>query len=141
MGRAARGKVVSISDQEIVIARLQNPFGFFRPRAKQAFDKGRVRSIAHVDSGWNGGLIGAGAGAGLLAALIEIKCSSSCDDNFGRRGHWAVGTILFIPIGLSIGWGLDEMINRPIFESQTARVTVAPWLETGVKGVVARVRF
>jgi hypothetical protein len=118
MGGATRGKVVSISDAELVVARLHNPFGLFRPREKRAFTKELVRSIANVDSGWNGGLIGAAAGAGLLAALIQIECSPSCDDNFGRRGRWEVGKFLFIPIGLSIGWGLDEMINQPIYERQ-----------------------
>ena len=86
-GRATRGKVVSISDDELVVACLQNPFGLFRPRAKQAFAKEFVESIAHVDSGWNRGLIGAAAGAGLLAALIQIECSPSCDDKFGHRGR------------------------------------------------------
>lgn len=142
-GRATRGKVVSISDDELVVARLQNPFGFFRPRAKQAFARELVQSIAHVDSGWNGGLIGAAAGAGLLAALIQIECSPSCDDNFGRRGRWEVGKFLFVPVGLGIGWGLDEMINRPVYERQpqTPRVTIAPWLERDRKGVMAHVQF
>jgi len=143
MGRATRGTVVSISDDELVVARLQNPFGLLRPREKRAFATGLVRSIANVDSGWNGGLIGAAAGAGLLAALIQIECSPSCDDNFGRRGRWEVGKFLFIPVGLAIGWGLDEMINQPIYERQpqAPRVTIAPWLEQDRKGVMARVRF
>ncbi|HEU0011930.1 MAG TPA: hypothetical protein VFT34_19105 [Verrucomicrobiae bacterium] len=142
-GRATRGKVVSISDDELVVARLQNPFGLFRPREKQAFAKDLVQSIANVDSGWNGGLIGAAAGAGLLAALIQIECSRSCDDNFGRRGRWEFGRLLFVPVGLSIGWGLDEMINRSIYERQpqAPRIAIVPWLKGDRKSVMAQVQF
>ena len=142
-GRAIRGKVVSISNDQLVVARLQNPFGFLRPREKRVFAKELVRTISNVDSGWNGGLIGAAAGAGLLAALIRIECSPACDDNFGRRGRWEVGKFLFIPVGLSIGWGLDEKINQPIYERQLQkpRVTIAPWLRRDAKGVTAQVHF
>jgi hypothetical protein len=143
-GRATRGKLVSISADHLVVARRQYPFPYFRPRDERTLAKDAVRSIEIVDSWWNGALIGALVGAGVLAASIEFQCSSSSAcDNFGRRRRWEVGKYLFIPAGAFLGCQLDGLINRTIYEDRPGapKITLVPWFERDAKGVLLHVRF
>lgn len=129
-GRATRGRVVSISANQLVIER---PRFFFR-REELAFTEGFVQKIEIVDSPANGTLLG--AAPGFAFALV------------GCRGEWAAAcwffaTGIFIGPGVLLGQAIDNSINAPIYErtSQTRRVTIAPVLGRGRKGVLAQVRF
>ena len=58
-GRSVRGKVVSISSSQLVVARRQFPFPYFRLRKEEVFTEDVVKSVDSVDSVWNGAVIGA----------------------------------------------------------------------------------
>jgi len=64
-GRATRGKVVSISDNQLVIARRRGPFAFFRRPEDVTFAVDVVGKIDIVDSTWDGAAIGTAAAIGL----------------------------------------------------------------------------
>lgn len=138
-GRTTRGKVVSVSDQQLVIAR----HGLFRRRQEQAFTEGGVTSIELVDSKWNGAAIGAAAAVGLVAVIVEVDCSPSCDDEFGRAGRWAIASPFYGVFGLGIGALIDASREKSIYErrSRSPRIAITPWLGRDQKGVVAQVRF
>jgi hypothetical protein len=102
-----------------------------------------VGKIDIVDSTWDGAAIGAAAAIGLLAVSIEADCRTSCDDNFGRPGRWALLSILFVPIGMGVCIGIDELMNRTVYEAQPQkpRLMVSPWLGRDRGGVLARIQF
>lgn len=139
-GQSTRGHISSLSSTQLVIVRKR--FRFSRPQARE-FDGDSVRTIRIVDSTWNGGLLGAAAAAGVLAALIEGECSAGCDDNFGRPGRWIVRGFLFVPIGIGLGTTIDSRINTPIYERQKgiSRVTVFPTFLGARKSVLVQVHF
>ena len=86
-GRRTRGRVSSISSSQLVLVRKR--FRFSRPETR-SFAGESITRIRIVDPTRNGGMLGAAAAVGLLAALIERDCSSGCVDNFGRPGRWVV---------------------------------------------------
>jgi hypothetical protein len=139
-GQSTRGRISTLSSTRLVIVRKR--FRFSRPQARE-FDGDSVRTIRIVDSTWNGGLLGAAAAAGVLAALVESECSSGCDDNFGRSGRWIVRGFLFVPIGIGLGTTIDSRINTPIYERQKgiSRVTVFPTFLGARKSVLVQVHF
>jgi hypothetical protein len=141
--RATRGKVVSISGDQLVIARRQYPFPYFRPRVERTFTKELISGIDLVDSNWNGVVIGAAGAVGFNAAWIESDCSPSCDDNFGKGGRWVLGSLLFVPIGMALGGLIDSLITKPVYGSRsgTPHVSVVPQFERGRKGIAAEFRF
>jgi hypothetical protein len=143
IGRATQGKVVSITGDQVAIARRQYPFPYFRPRKEQVFAKDVVRSIDVVDSSWNGAVLGAGAAIGFLAVSIELDCSPSCDDNFGRPGRWVLGSVMLVPLGTAAGGLIDSLLNRRVYEKepQRPRITIVPVLGRNGVGVMAQVRF
>lgn len=133
--RATRGRVVSIAGDQLVIARRQYPFPYFRPRKEEAFTKAVVRNIDVVDPSWNGATLGAAAAIGFLAVSIERDCSPSCNDNFGRPGRWVLGSVMLVPLGTAAGGLIDSLMNRRVYEGepQKPRVTISPALgRTGV---------
>lgn len=135
-GRATRGKVVSISDTQLVVSRKK---WFFR-REEQAFAKEAVRSIDIVDSPWYpGAIVGAAAGVGILAAAIEFQCSPSCD----KTGSWVIGSMTIGLMSTLAGGAMDGLLNKTIYERPpaTLRVTLAPLLGRERIGVMARVHF
>jgi len=75
-----RGKVVSISDSELVVARRQYPFPYFRSRKEQVFAKDAVEGVDAVDSAWDGALLGMAAGAPFLihSLLQGDDCGNQC---------------------------------------------------------------
>ena len=117
--RATGGRVVSLSGDQLVVARRQYPFPYFRPRVERTFTKELVSGIDLVDSNWNGAVIGAVGAVGFNAAWIESNCSPSCDDNFGKAGRWVLGSLLFVPIGVALGGLVDSLITKPIYKDRS----------------------
>jgi hypothetical protein len=135
-GRASRGKLVSISDKQLVVSRKRS----FGRRAEQTFPREVVRRIDIVDSTWNGGVIGAATGVGLLGLLVGLG------DNASGEAGTAFG-FLTLPAALGgalVGGYIDHRrVDNPIYEQrpQPPRVTLAPVLGRNGIGVVARVGF
>jgi hypothetical protein len=127
-GRTTRGKVVSISDNQLVVVRA---------RVEQAFAKEAVRSIDIVDSPWNGALIGAVGSAALLGAWVKNCESGECVQ--GRMFPAVIGNLA----GILVGGLIDERITKRVYEHQppTSRVTISPMLGRERIGLVARMRF
>ena len=137
--RATKGSVVSVTGDQLVIARRQYPFPNFRPRKDEAFSKDVVQSIDVVDSSWNGALMGAAAGVGFLAATIELGCSATCDN----VGSWVIGGLIFVPLGTAAGGLVDSLRNRRVYERapERSRVTIVPALGRSGVAIVAHVHF
>ena len=137
-GRAIRGKVVSITDARLVIARRQNPFPYFRPRKEQAFAKDIVQRVDVVDSALNGALLGAAAGVGLTAVV-----ASGASDSVDAAGSWMLFGPLFGVAGAAAGGLIDVLMSKTIYEREprTPTVALAPMLGRGRRGVMAQVHF
>ena len=140
-GRTTLGTVVSISDNQIVVARPR----IFRSPVEQAFAKEEVRRIDIMDSTADGTVIGAAAGFGLAASLaVGCSRSYSCKNgNFGVLGGFIVSSALFVPVGVGISYSIDSAVNKTIYERpfQTPRVTVVPFLGRNAVGLLAHVQF
>ncbi len=137
-GRAVQGRVVSISRGELVIARRQFPFPYFRSRKEQVFAEDVVESVDAVDSVWNGALLGMAAGTAVLIRQVQLA------DRRNQPPGFAV--VLFgipaVMAGAAFGAGIDGLLNQTIYRrSQTPRITISPWLGRDQRGVMARVRF
>ena len=109
---------------------------------ERIFTPDSVTRVDIVDSYWNGALIGAAIGSILAFGIYRWEDSERADSNL--KGIYTLGfgtaSILF-SIGSS---GLvDGLSNRPIYErpSPASRVTVAPLIGRGQRGLVARVSF
>jgi hypothetical protein len=159
-GRVRRGKVVSVSGDQLV---MSSPVAagtweallpiywavdvgvvvkrqIFRS-GDRVFAGGSVRRIDIVDSTWNGTAIGAAVGAGLVAGVYQWERRQP---ESSQKGLWtALAVVLGFPTSLRIGHVLDRAINEPIYErpSRRARISVSPWLGRDVKGVIAQARF
>jgi hypothetical protein len=142
-GDTTSGKLVSVSEQQLVVARRQYPFPYFRPRKEVALAGQNVRRVDAVDSAWNGALIGAAAMVGFLAVTIAADCSPACDDNFGVPGRWALGSLMLIPLGAAFGGLIDSLINRTVYQGQAgpSQITIAPLLQRDARGAVVQLRF
>ena len=137
-GRPVRGKVVSISDSELVVARLQYPFPSFRSRKEQVFAKDVVESVDAVDSVWNGALLGMAAGTAVLIRQVQLADRRNQSPGFAAL----LFGIPAVVVGAGIGGGIDLLLNQTIYRrSQTHRIAISPWLGRDQKGVMARVRF
>jgi len=134
-GHLMHGKVVSITNSQLVISRKP----FLRPRVQQGFGRDIIRRIDLVDSRENGALLGGAAAVGLVATGIKFGCTATCE----RTGSWFIGIATLVPIGIGVGAAIDSLINRTVYEggSQKSRAVVAPWIEWDRKGVLARVFF
>ena len=88
-----------------------------------------------MDSTWNGGLIGAAVGVGVLTILGKSQPDS------GQGVVFLSVPVMLASIGVSVG--IDSLTNKPIYQqpSPTPRVAVAPLLGRDVIGISARVRF
>ena len=137
-GRSVRGKVVSISSSQLVVARRQFWFPYFRPRKEEVFAEDVVESVDIVDSVWNGALIGAAGGAPFLVhAILQFDR----DENLSGLPLMLYG-LPAIMMGVTFGSVIDGRINQTIYrQTQTPRVTLAPVLGRDQKGIVAHVRF
>jgi hypothetical protein len=134
-GQTTRGKVVSVSDTQLVVSRKR----FLRSRVERIFARDLTRRIDIVDSAWNGAVVGGAVAVGLVATGIKFGCTASCD----KAGSWFLGIATLVPIGVGAGGAIDSQINKTIYDSrsQRSRVGIAPWIERNRKGVVLQVRF
>ena len=64
-----RGRVVSISGEEVVVTRRRRFFGFFRSPEELVFGADSITRVDIVDSTRNGTLQGLAVGAGLSVGL------------------------------------------------------------------------
>ena len=138
-GRRTRGRVLSISRDQLVISRPRRLF--FRPAQERAFAEGTVRRIEIVDSTKNGILIGAAVGAGLVVGVAFWEERTVPDGNL--KGAWtfmAIISAIFYPF---IGHGEDLRKNEPIYEQslRTPQIALVPLLGRDQQGIVARVSF
>ena len=114
-GRAIRGKVVSISDTQLVVSRDRA----FRRAAHQTLTRNVVRRVDIVDSTWNGCVIGAVAGIGLLAGAVGLS------ENAPGEAGLAVGFLgLFGALGsAAAGCSIDHrLVNNPVYERSRGRL-------------------
>ena len=142
-GGTTRGRLVSLSEQQLVVARRQYPFPYFRPREEVALAGQNVRRVDAVDSTWNGAIIGSAAAVGFLAVTVAADCSPACDDNFGEPGRWVLGSLMLIPLGAGLGALIDSLMNRTVYQGQAdaSRIIVAPLVEGDARGAVIHVLF
>jgi hypothetical protein len=140
-GRTTRGRVVSISDKGLIVARRQYPFPQFRPRKEETFAKGAIERIDKVDSAWNGAAIGAGISAAVLIPPIWLNDSASRGNQIGV--YVLVTAPLLIASSAAAGGAIDSLFNETVYEprSEPLRIAIAPLLERDRKGVVLQLRF
>jgi hypothetical protein len=114
-GRKTRGRVSSISDDQIVI----------------------------VDSTWNGTFIGAAVGVGLAAGISRWEASAVPNSNNLKGLGTLVFGGLSIVVSSAVGHLIDLSMNAPVYErpSQTPRVSLVPLLGRERIGLMARVHF
>lgn len=87
-----------------------------------------LKPAKHIDSVWNGALIGAGVGA--IGAWIFTRA------NCGPRGYddecsviaGPVGTAIFVPAGAISGAIIDRLINKTLPPGAKAHTSIAPVL-------------
>ena len=139
-GRKTRGRVSSISGDQVTIIQRRRPYPrFFRAASfeEHTFRAEAVSRIDVPDTPMEGALLG-GAVGGIVLGLWARACKTGeCIQ--GRALYAVLGTALSVSVG---GW-IDAVRNKAIYErpSQTPQVTVAPLLERDRKGVSARVSF
>ena len=135
-GRVAKGKVVSTSENELVLSRPRRLFPFFRSDEHLSFRKDALEWVQAVDSTWNGQVIGLGVGVAVTALMV------SASDETERS--WLV---LFpgseIVIGAAyVGGLIDARHNETIYQRPAERrVTLAPIAAKHRLGVLASVSF
>lgn len=132
--QAIRGKVVAVSDDQVVIATPPR-WGWQKP-TNRMFAKDSIRAIDAVDSPWNGIVIGLVSGA-ATTWLSWMACGANCSE-----GAVLLST-LFTFAGGGIGHAIDLRFNKRIWDrlSPTQQVTIAPVLDEHRIGLMARVRF
>lgn len=87
-----------------------------------------VKPAKHIDSLWNGALLGAGVGA--IGAWIFTRA------NCGPRGYddecayiaGPLGVAIFVPAGALSGALIDRLINKTLPAGVTSRTSIAPTL-------------
>ena len=144
-GRKTRGRVSSISDDQIVIFREgATPFlRLINPAVERRFPVDSVTRIDMVDSTWNGTFIGAAVGVGLAFGISRWEETAVPNSN-NLKG---LGTLVFgglsIVVSSAVGHLIDLSMNAPIYErpSQTPRISFVPLLGRERIGLMARVHF
>jgi len=144
-GRKTRGRVSSISPNQVVVFREgKSPLlRLFIPPQERALSADSVARIDIVDPAWNGALVGAAIAPVLVFGIHRWEESAVPDSN-NMKG---LLTIVFggISSALSVGVGywVDSSINDPIYtkQSRLPRVTIVPWLEHNGIGVMVQTHF
>ena len=139
-GRKTRGRVVSISGEEVVVTRRRRFFGRFRSLEELVFGADSITRVEIVDSTRNGVAVGAAVGTGLAFGLWTAALHTN---DFGEAflyAYLAGGALVFGPIA---GHDIDLAINESIYErpSPAPRVTVAPLIGRDRRGLMAVVSF
>ena len=139
-GRKTRGRVLSISGEEVVVTRRRLFFGRFRSLEELVFGADSITRVEIVDSTWNGIAIGTVVGTGLVFGLWQAVLHTKDDDAAFLYAYLAGGALVLRPIA---GHEIDLAINESIYErpSPAPRVTVAPLIGRDQKGLAVRVGF
>lgn len=87
-----------------------------------------VKPEKHIDSLWNGALIGLGAGAVAAWAFTRGNCGPPGYDKECTVYASLAGTAIFLPAGTIAGAIIDRLINKPLPPSAKAHASVAPML-------------
>jgi hypothetical protein len=99
----------------------------------------------HIDSLWNGALIGAGVGAVGAWVFTRANCGPRGYDEECTAIAGPLGTILFVPAGAVGGAIIDRLINKTLPAGATSRTAIAPLLsnKNGKKdlGVALRMKI
>ena len=141
-GRKTRGRVSSISGEEVVVTRRRRWFGSFRSPEELVFGADSITRVDIVDSTWNGALIGAAIAPALVYGVWRCEDNTFPDSNLKGAGTMLVGGMgAFLLI--HAGHHIDLSNNESIYErpSQASRVTVAPLIGRDQKSLAVRVSF
>jgi hypothetical protein len=159
-GRVQRGKVVSISSDQLVMASpvAAGPWEALLPlywpvdlgvalkrrifrSGDRVFRDSSVRRVDIVDPTRNGIVIGAAVGGGIVAAVYGWERNQPESTLKGLATALAV--VVAVPTSLRIGHVLDRAINEPIYDRHTTsrRVSISPWFGPRTRGVSAQVSF
>ena len=144
-GRRTRGLLSSIAGDQVVIhRRASSPLLclFVRPKDR-AFPAESLTRIDIVDSTWNGALIGAAIAPALVFGIYRWEETAVSDSNSTKGLATVVFGGISTVLAIAVGQQIDLSMNQPIYQRQRGRpqLTLAPWLESNGKGVLARVRF
>ena len=146
-GRTTRGKVVSISDDQVVIGdvfvrRWSNLWS--RPRREEhAVGSASVTRIDTVDSVWNGAVIGAAVGVGTLASraprfLWTVFCEKENElcprENSTRR--WSARRKVSVVIEFLKGESLEILSRR----HEVTAAKLSQWRDHFLAGGEARLK-
>ena len=147
-GRKTRGRVSSISGEEVVVTRKGRFFRWFRSplfdvfasEEDLPFGADRITRIDIVDSTWNGTAIGAAVGSGLMFGLWQAATHTN-DFPAGFLYAWFAGAAPVV--GIAAGHDIDLAINESVYErpSNIPRLTVAPLLGRHRGGLMLLVSF
>jgi hypothetical protein len=144
-GRKTRGRVSSISDDQILVdTQGTTPLlRSMRPAVEHRFPADSVTRIDTVDSTWNGTLIGAAVGVGLAFGIHRWEESAVPDSNDLKGLLTLVFGGMSIAISSGAGHLIDLSMNDPIYErpSRTPRVSLVPLIGRERIGLMARVHF
>ncbi len=141
-GRKTRGRVLSISGEEVVVTRRRRFFGRFRSLEELVFGADSITRVDIVDSTWNGALIGAAIAPALVYGIWLWEDNTFPDSNLKGAGTAYLGSASVL-MAILVGHGIDLSINESIYErpSQASRVTVTPLIGRYQKGLAVRVGF
>ncbi len=142
-GRKTRGRVVSISGEEVVVMTEPRYFRPFRSPQEHAFRANDVTRVEVVDSTWKGALIGAAIAPALVYGIYRWEDSAVPDSNSLKGIATVAGGLLSTMASILIGQAIDLSNNESIYArpSQAPRVTVTPLIGRYQKGLAVRVGF
>jgi len=143
-GRKTRGRVSSVSQDQIVIKKNTSAIlRLFGRSQERTFPADAVTRIEIVDSTWNGALVGAAVAPFVVLGIHGVEEAAVSDSN-DMKGIWTlVLGSMSVVLCIEIGREIDSRINDPIYErpSQQPQVAIGPLLGRGRVGVMARVSF
>jgi hypothetical protein len=99
---------------------------FSAPSFAQTAGTAPAKTAKHIDSLWNGALIGAGVGAASAWVFTRANCGPRGYDNECSVIAGTASTIVFIPAGAVGGAIIDRLINKTLPPGTTAHTSVAP---------------
>jgi hypothetical protein len=82
----------------------------------------------HIDSLWNGALIGAGVGAVGAWIFTRANCGPRGFDDECSLIAGPIGTAIFVPAGAIGGAIIDRLINKTLPPGAKAHTSIAPLL-------------
>jgi hypothetical protein len=102
----------------------------FASAASAAQPQTTLKPEKHIDSLWNGALIGAGVGAASAWVFTRANCGPRGYDNECSAIAGLVGTAIFVPGGAIAGAIIDRLINKTLPPGAAAHTSVGPMLSS-----------